>query len=74
MSVGVTVSSVAGIVWRGGLLGLQFNPVFAVAGAALAAGLIGYPKAPRERGFWAGAVIVIAWLIGDGLMVLARVS
>jgi hypothetical protein len=59
-------------VWQAVRLGLQFNPVFAVTGAAIAAGLLGYPRAPRERGFWAGAVLVVAWLAGDGLRVLAR--
>jgi len=60
------------VVWHSVRLGLQFNPIFAVVGAAIAAGLLGYAKAPRERGFWAGAAIVVAWLVGDGLLIMAR--
>jgi hypothetical protein len=68
----VVLGSAGEAVWQAIRLGLQFNPVFAVCGAAVAAGLLGYPRAPRERGFWAGAAIVVAWLAGDGLRVLAR--
>lgn len=72
MSLFAVFGGAADVVWQGIRLGLQFNPVFAVVGAAIAAGLLGYRKAPRERTFWAGSVIVVTWLAGDGLRVLAR--
>ncbi|KAF0209364.1 MAG: hypothetical protein Q8S43_09875 [Actinomycetota bacterium] len=72
MSLFSLFGDAADVVWQAIRLGLQFNPVFAVVGAAIAAGLLGYRKAPRERMFWAGSVIVVAWLAGDGLRVLAR--
>lgn len=56
----------------GALLGVQFNPLVAVVTAALAAALWGYPKVPRERRWWALLVLVVGWLAGDGLRVLAR--
>ena len=72
MSVGATVSGLADIAWQGVRLGLQFNPVFAVIGAAIAAALLGYKRASRERRFPAVAALVVTWLAGDGLRVLAR--
>lgn len=72
MSPLVVLGSAGDVVWQAIRLGLQFNPVFAVVGAAVAAGLVGYPRAPRGHGFWAGVAIVVAWLAGDGLRVLAR--
>jgi hypothetical protein len=50
--------------------GLQFNPLVAVIGPAAAAGLMGHPKARYQR-MWPGvAVVVAAWLAGDGFRVL----
>lgn len=72
MSLFAVLGTTGDVVWQAVRLGLQFNPIFAVVGAAIAAGLLGYKKAPRERGFWAGAAIVVAWLVGDGLLILAR--
>ncbi len=72
MSLFAVAGAVGDFAWQGVRLGLQFNPVFAVIGAALAAGLLGYRTSPRERGFWAGAAIMVAWLVGDGLLILAR--
>ena len=53
-------------------LGSAFNTVVAVGGAALAAALCGYPKAPRYRTVWAVSALLLAWLIGDGFRVMAR--
>jgi hypothetical protein len=49
--------------------GLQFNPVFAAVGAALAAGLAGYRRAPRSRVWWSAGVVLCGWALGDGLRV-----
>ncbi|MGB4592508.1 MAG: hypothetical protein WBI63_01875 [Coriobacteriia bacterium] len=68
----MTVPVVLAAVADGVRLGVQFNPLFATIGSAIAAALLGYPKAPVERRFTAGAVIVIAWLTGDGLRILGR--
>ncbi len=58
---------------RDGLLfAVQYNPLFAAVTAALAAALMGYPKAPRARREWAGLVLLAGWLVGDGLRILAR--
>lgn len=42
-------------------LGVQFNPIASVAGAALAAGL-----AAMHRTWAAVVVLCVAWLLGDG--------
>lgn len=68
----MTVSAVLAAIADGARLGVQFNPLFATIGSAIAAALLGYPKAPVERRFTAGAVIAIAWLTGDGLRILGR--
>ena len=72
MSLFAVLGTTGDVAWQAVRLGLQFNPIFAVVGAAIAAGLFGYRKAPRERRFWAGAAIVVAWLVGDGLLIMAR--
>ncbi len=72
MSVAAGATTVAEALWQGALLGIQYNPVFGIIGAVIAAALLGYPRSPRERRFWAGAVIAVAWLVGDGLMILGR--
>ncbi len=56
----------------GALLAVEYNPLFAAISAALAAALVGYPKAPRVRREWAAFVLAAGWLIGDGLRVMAR--
>jgi len=56
----------------GVLLGIQFNPLFAVVTAALAAAAWGYPKARRDRRWQGVLVIAVGWLAGDGLRILAR--
>lgn len=52
--------------------GLHPNPLIGVITAALAAALMGAPKTPRERERYAWVVLVVGWLIGDGLWVLGR--
>jgi len=53
-------------------LGVQYNPLFAAVTAALAAALVGFPKAKRDRRQWAALVLAAGWLAGDGLRILAR--
>ncbi|TDB37882.1 MAG: hypothetical protein D9V44_07485 [Actinobacteria bacterium] len=72
MSFAALVTGAVRALWQGASLGVQYNPVFGIGGAVVAAALLGYPRAPRERRFWAGAVIAVAWLAGDGLMILGR--
>jgi hypothetical protein len=50
-------------------LGLQFNPIAAMAGAVVAAALAGWPKAPRVRVAWAWIVLAVAWAVGDGIRI-----
>ena len=54
------------------LFSLQYNPLWAALGAGLAAALVGFPKAKRDRRQWAALVLLAAWLVGDGLRILAR--
>jgi hypothetical protein len=66
------VSGLAGLVQQVGVgiaLGLQYDPVTSVVASAVAAMLVGYPKAPNWRRPAAIAVLVIAWLLGDGARV-----
>ncbi len=53
-------------------LAIRFNPVFAVVGATAAAALAGRRNAPHEHRFWAGSLLVGAWLVGDGMRIIAR--
>ncbi len=55
-------------------LGLQFNPLFGVAGAMIAAVLMGYPKAPENRRPIAAGVLALAWLAGDGARIGASLT
>jgi len=57
---------------EGLLFAVQYNPLFAAVTAALAAALMGYPKAPRARREWAGLALLVGWLAGDGFRILAR--
>jgi hypothetical protein len=61
-----------GVLRDGAALGLGFNPIVALVGAAIAAGLAGYGGAPEVRRPLAVAALLVAWLGGDGLRVLAR--
>ena len=53
-------------------LALAYNPLFAVFGAALGAGLAGARRPGHQRMVWAVAVVGLAWLVGDGARVIAR--
>ncbi len=72
MSVAAVATGVVQALWHGVQLGIQYNPVFGIGGAIAASALLGYPRAPRERRFWAGAALVVAWLVGDGLQIIGR--
>lgn len=57
----------------GGLRGgLHPNVLLGVITAALAAALFGSPGSSYERTRYAWAVLVVGWLIGDGLWLLGR--
>lgn len=53
-------------------LGLAYNPMTAVLGAAVAAGLLGVRKPGREKVVWAVSTLAITWLVGDGMRAIAR--
>lgn len=57
---------------NGALLAVEYNPLLAAVTAALAAGLSGYPRAPRDRKYWSAIVLAAGWLIGDGMRILGR--
>lgn len=54
--------------------GVAFNPAFSLVGAAVAAGLYGFPKASRRNLAWAVAALLAAWLLGDGFRVMGRLQ
>lgn len=60
--------------YAGVQLALRFNAVFALPAAALAAGLLAR-KPARGRGagraIFAGATLLVGWLLGDGLRAVA---
>ena len=66
------VTGVAAALWKGIQLGLQYNPVFGIIGAVIAAALLGYSRAPRDHQIWAEGAIAVAWLAGDGMQILGR--
>jgi hypothetical protein len=68
-----TPRSILAAIALGLALGVSFNPFTSVAGASLAAAVYGSPKAGRDRRLWWLAILLIAWLLGDGLRVMARV-
>jgi hypothetical protein len=53
-------------------LALAYNPLFALVGAAVAAGLGGSRRAENRHGAWAAGALAIAWVVGDGTRVVAR--
>lgn len=55
----------------GAAMGLQFNAIAATVTAVIAAALVGYPKAPPARRWWAAAVLTAGWALGDGLALAA---
>lgn len=54
------------------VLAISYNPLAAVFAAPIAAALVGIRKPSHQRWVWACSVVGFAWLIGDGLRVLAR--
>lgn len=60
------------LVGTGLTLALAYNPLTAVFCAPVAAALLGVKRPSHERWVWAVSVIGFAWLVGDGLRVLAR--
>ncbi len=53
-------------------LAFQYNPITALVGATIAAALLAPRDRVMERRIWAVSTLVIFWLVGDGLRVLAR--
>ena len=53
-------------------LGVQYNPLFAIFGATIAAAIAGVPYADARRITYAGIVLFVAWLLGDGLRIMGR--
>lgn len=56
----------------GARLALTYNPVLAVLGAALAAALLAPRAVSIDRRVWGFSALIIAWLIGDGMRIIAR--
>jgi len=54
-------------------LGLAPNPLYATAGAMIAAGLAGHRRPSRGQESVAVAALLVAWALGDGVPVLSRV-
>jgi hypothetical protein len=67
-----TLSVLLAALRDGATLGLGFNPLLALAGAVLAAGLAGYRKASDVSRLLAIVVLLVMWLAGDGMRVIAR--
>jgi len=65
-------SVLLGALLRGLRFALEFNPLAAAITVAFAAGISGYPRAPRERRLEAIGIVVLGWLLGDGLRVLGH--
>ena len=55
-------------------LGIQYNPLFAIFGAATAAAIAGVPHRDARRITYAGTILFIAWLLGDGLRIMGRMQ
>lgn len=53
-------------------LALAFNPLAAVCSVPVAAALLGVKRPSHRQWTWAVSALGFAWLIGDGLRVLAR--
>jgi len=52
--------------------GLHPNPLFGLIAAGLAAAFLGARKRSHDRELWGWAVLIVGWLVGDGLWVLGR--
>lgn len=66
------VAVALGALLQGLRFALEYNPLAAVITVAFAAGISGYPRAPRERRFEALGIAALGWLLGDGLRVLGH--
>ena len=53
-------------------LGLRYSPIFAVVGSAAAAVVYVARVKVAEARVWAGSILVVAWLLGDGMRIIAR--
>lgn len=53
-------------------LGVQFNPLASMLASTIAAALVGFPRASDDRRWYAGLVLALGWLAGDGLRVLGH--
>lgn len=53
-------------------LALAYNPMAAVFAAPVAAALLGVKNRSTDRVIWGVCVVAFAWLVGDGLRVIAR--
>jgi len=68
---------VVGLGWSEGLvfglaLGLSFNPLTAILGSSVGAALSGSPRSGDKRLGSGLTVLAVAWLLGDGFRVMAR--
>ncbi|MHB1019775.1 MAG: hypothetical protein ACYC1R_06150 [Coriobacteriia bacterium] len=61
-----------GALLEGLRFGIAYNPLASAIAAAIAAGISGYPRAPRERRVEALGLVVFGWLVGDGLRILGH--
>ena len=61
-----------GALLQGLRFGAAYNPLVAAIAAAIAAGVSGYPRAPRERRIEALGIVVFGWVLGDGLRILGH--
>lgn len=67
----MTLSAAVAPVLLGAALGTSFNPIAAAVSAAIAAGLNGGKRAEDRRVFAVG-LLVLAWLLGDGLRLVGH--
>lgn len=61
-----------GAILQGLRFGIAYNPLASAIAVVLAAGISGYPRAPRERRVEALGLVVFGWLVGDGLRILGH--
>lgn len=61
-----------GALLQGLRFGVAYNPLVAAIAVAIAAGISGYPRAPRERRIEACGIVMFGWLVGDGLRILGH--
>lgn len=59
---------------QGGRLALEFNPAAAVVAAGAAGLIAGTPRASKRHTWWAAAVVLGCWTLGDGPAVAGLLS